>query len=151
LATPIAGNATTHRDRPMIRGAFRRTLHRTVFVVAMASAVVTMLNATAHALTYATAGELRDDCAAIPRMLRGERSALTAAGECIAFIDGALGFAHAYALEHQMPLLCIPARVTTVELAGLYVQSIDSLPGTRADPATVALYRVLNAAFPCTT
>ena len=135
----------------MIRDASARTLHRTRFVIALASAVVSMLNTSAHALTYATAGELRDDCAAIPRMLQGERSALTAAGECIAFIDGALGFAQAYAIEHQAPLLCIPARVTTVELATLYVRSIDSLPGTRADRATVALYRMLNAAFPCAT
>ena len=125
------------------------TLRRQVLLAAVVAFSGAFLVAPLHAQTYATAGELRDDCAAIPRMLMGERTALSAAGECIAFIDGALGFAQAYASAHEAPVLCIPARVTTVELAALYVRSIDRLPGIRADPATSTLYRVLNSSFPC--
>ena len=53
----------------------------------------TSLDVLAQSATYGTAGELRDDCAAIPAMLRGEVRALSAAGECIAFIDGMRAFA----------------------------------------------------------
>jgi hypothetical protein len=125
------------------------TARRSVLFATLAAFGGVVLGTSSDALTYATAGELRDDCAAIPRMLQGERTALSAAGECIAFIDGMLGFAQAYSAEHKFAILCVPARVTTVELAALYVRAVDRQPGTRADPATSTLYHVLNTAFPC--
>ena len=125
-----------------------RRVQRTL-IVAAAACTTSVFSAPSYAQTYATAGELRDDCAAVPMMLQGERNALSAAGECIAFIDGARGFAQAFESEHHVPLLCIPDRVTTLELAALFVRSVDRLPGTRADPATAALYRTLDSTFPC--
>ena len=103
----------------------------------------------ARALTYENAGELRDDCAAIPRMLRGERTALTAAGECLAFIDGARAFARTIEIVHHRAILCVPEDVTTVDLAGLFVQAIDRMPNRRSEPAAAELYATLSAAFPC--
>jgi hypothetical protein len=82
-------------------------------------------------------------------MRRPERAALTAAGECIAFIDGALGLAQVIGMDHKRAIFCIPERVTSVELAALYVQAIDRLPAHRADPAAAALYITLINAFPC--
>ena len=102
-----------------------------------------------QALTYASAGELRDDCAAIPRMLRGEQHALAAAGECIAFIDGWRALADVLRTEQKARPFCIPEAVTTVELAGLFVGAVDAAPARRADRAEVRLYRLLAETFPC--
>ena len=122
---------------------------RTLIAAAAVACGAGILNASARAQTYATAGELRDDCAAIPTMLQGDRRALSAAGECLAYIDGARGLAEAFDSAHKVRILCIPGRVTTVEIAALYVRSIDRLPGLRADPAAATLFRTLSAAFPC--
>jgi len=100
-------------------------------------------------LTYVTAGELRDDCALIPRMLRGEHAALSAAGECIAFIDGARGVAQVVESERGYPTLCIPEGATSVDLATVFVQAVDRLPERRSESAARALYLVLAAKFPC--
>jgi hypothetical protein len=121
---------------------------RTLIAAAAVACGAGIFNA-ACAQTYATAGELRDDCAAVPTMLQGDRRALSAAGECLAYIDGARGLAEAFDSAHKVRILCIPGRVTTVEIAALYVRSIDRLPGSRADPSAATLFRTLSAAFPC--
>jgi len=100
-------------------------------------------------LTYVTAGELRDDCALIPRMLRGEQAALSAAGECIAFIDGARGVAQVVESERANATLCIPEAATSVDLAAAFVRAVDRLPERRSESAARALYLVLAANFPC--
>ena len=135
----------------MSRGTRNRTasmIERAILVVAyalFASPIATH----ATSLTYATAGELRDDCAAIPGMLRGEHAALSAAGECIAFIDGARGVAQVIERERANATLCIPEGATSVELAAVFVQAVDRLPERRSEPAARALYLVLAANFPC--
>ena len=103
----------------------------------------------AHALTYATAGELRDDCAAVPAMLRGERAALSAAGECIAFIDGARGMAETLGSRERRRTVCIPEDVSDVDLALIYVRSIDQQPVRRTERAAASVHRTLAGAFPC--
>ena len=101
------------------------------------------------AMTYASAGELRDDCAAIPRMLRGERNALSPAGECIAFIDGWRALADVMQAEQNVRAFCIPDSVTSVEIAARFVRAVDAAPARRADPAAVRLYRLVVERFPC--
>ncbi|HSC97424.1 MAG TPA: Rap1a/Tai family immunity protein [Casimicrobiaceae bacterium] len=103
----------------------------------------------AATLTYATAGELRDDCALIPRMLRGEQAALSAAGECIAFIDGARGVAQVVESERASAALCIPEAATSVDLAAVFVRAVDRQPERRSESAARALYFVLAVNFPC--
>lgn len=103
----------------------------------------------AQSATYATAGELRDDCAAIPAMLRGEVRALSAAGECIAFIDGMRAFARVLQLRRGIVVLCVPEGVTTVDIAKTYVRAIDRMPESRTAPAAETLYQMLGELFPC--
>jgi hypothetical protein len=73
-----------------------KRVRRTLIVAAAVACGAGILNASACAQTYAPAGELRDDCAAVPTMLQGDRRALSAAGECLAYIDGARGLAEAF-------------------------------------------------------
>jgi hypothetical protein len=126
-----------------------KRVRRTLIVAAAVACEAGILSASACAQTYATAGELRDDCAAVPTMLQGDRRAVSAAGGCLAYIDGARGLAEALDSAHKVRILCIPGRVTTVEIAAFYVRSIDRLPGSRADPAAPTLFRTLSTAFPC--
>ena len=146
--SPLEHNRPAMQRRTMSSFCwFRETLScrsRGLLTAAFSAGIV---HAAACAQTYATAGELRDDCA--PRMLQGERDALSAAGECISFIDGARGFAQTFETEHHVPLLSIPERVSTLELAALFVRSVGRGPGTRADPAAAALYRTLDSVFSC--
>ena len=121
-------------------------IERTILAFALC-AIATSTCATS--LAYATAGELRDDCALIPRMLRGEQAALSAAGECIAFIDGARGVAQVVESERANATLCIPEAATSVDLAAAFVRAVDRLPERRSESAARALYLVLAANFPC--
>ena len=109
----------------------------------------TSLDVLAQSATYGTAGELRDDCAAIPAMLRGEVRALSAAGECIAFIDGMRAFAYVLRLRRDIVVLCVPEGVTTVDIAKTYVRAIDRRPESRMAPAAETLYQMLGEWFPC--
>ena len=121
-------------------------IERTILAVALCAIAIAPQ---ATALTYVTAGELRDDCALIPGMLRGERAALSAAGECLAFIDGARGIAQVVQSGRPNGALCIPEAATSVELAALFVQAVDQVPERRSESAARALYLVLVANFPC--
>jgi len=107
------------------------------------------MTSTGDAMTYVSAGELRDDCAAVPRMLAGEARAISAAGECIAFIDGWRAFAKVVEVEHKLRVICIPETITTVDLAVMYVQAIDRTPAARAAPVEGSLYGVVVDRFPC--
>jgi len=100
-------------------------------------------------VTYVSAGELRDDCAAVSRMLRGERNALSAAGECIAFIDGWRALADVMREEQKVRPFCIPEAMTTVALAQLFVSAVDAAPARRASAASISLYRFAVETFPC--
>jgi hypothetical protein len=132
------------------RSGLQRSLVRGAYLFGFGALLLcSSFSALAQSATYATAGELRDDCAAIPAMLRGEVRALSAAGECIAFIDGMRAFAHVLQLRRDIVVLCVPDGVTTVDIAKTYVGVIDRMPERRAAPAAETLYQMLGELFPC--
>ena len=132
------------------RNGLQRSLVRGSQLSGLAAMILcSAVNASAQSATYATAGELRDDCAEIPAMLRGEVRALSAAGECIAFIDGMRALAHVLQLRRDIAVLCVPEAVTTVDIAKTYVSVIDRVPEKRTAPAAETLYQMLNELFPC--